>query len=164
MAQGQEKLLAAIVTKLRTDTGSGSLVDLTGHLSSDPNSYRILRDKPPKVAEVPFLGVQITQSVPLSETATYLQVARVYFACYAGDALTSIKIADRIEHLLHGRAEDASAGTNRGYYDFSNQYISNRQTRFKIRSEPDFDEKTDVWTTVVEADVIWLDVPCPDED
>lgn len=162
MALGQEKLNLAIVDKLRTDTGAGSLVTLTTHDVTDPRKFRILRDRPPVKGESPFLGVKIFQSVPLSDDGpSHIQVARIHFRSYSGKDLTAMQIADRVEHLLHARDEQVADGTNIGFYDFSSVSISNRQTRWKSRDVSDFDNETDTWMTLVEAEVIWVDEPCP---
>lgn len=154
---GQAQLVLGIINKLRSDTGAGSLVELTNHDSSSPSGYRIMRDRPPTKGKVPFLGIRIQQSVPLMEDGpSQVEQARVYFSCYSTNDLTAIKIADRLEELLH----DTLSSTNRGYYDFSTSDISNRQTRWKNRDVPDFDDDTDVWTVLVEADLIWVGSPC----
>ena len=161
MANGQKNLVNAIATKLRADTGVGSLVTLTGHDVTDANEYRIGRDMPAKKAMKPYLGIKVFQSVPLSEDGpSHVQTARIHFRCYSTKELTSIQIADRIEHLLHGRTEQAVDGANLGYLDFSDSNISNRQTRWKSRDTQDYDDETEVWTTVVESDVIWVDEAC----
>mgnify|MGYP000682543477 CR=1 FL=1 len=159
MSTAQEKFVAAIATKLRADTGADSLVALTKHDASNPNQFRISRDKKVGKGETPFLGVLIFQSVPLMDDGpSHVQKARVYFRCYATEELTTIQIADRMEHLLHGRDEQQSPGlTNVGYYDVSDSSISNRQTRWKGRSEPDFDDDTDVYMVLIEAEMIWVD-------
>lgn len=157
---GQAKLTLAIVDKLRTDTGAGGLVELTHHDASSPAKYRILRDQPPTKGKLPFLGVAIYQSTPLMDDGpSQVETARVYFHCYSTSDLTAITIADRLENLLHAKAEQLSL-TNVGHYDFSSSDISNRQTRWKSRDVPDFDDETDVWHVLVEADVIWIAEPC----
>lgn len=147
------QLAHAIVDKLRTDTGAGSLVTLTGH----GTIHKIARDEPPVKDRLPFLGVSIPTSVVLLQTGdvTKLQKATVQFRCYANTEPAAELIADRVETLLH------SSDDNTSYYDFSNSNVSTRQVRFKTRMGSDFDEKADVWTGIVEASVIWLSSPCP---
>lgn len=162
MALGHEKLGNAIATKLRTDIGTGSLVELTGHNSAIPDEYRIAIDKPQKRGTKPFLGIRIFQSIPLSENGpTHMQKARAHFRCYSTKPLTALRIADRLDQLLHARDEQVSDGTNIGYYDFSDGSMSNRQTRWKSRDEVDFDDGLDIYMVLVEADLIWVDSPCP---
>lgn len=159
---GQEGLYNAIVVKLRADTVANGLVALTLHDASNPEKYRIARDKPSKVNETPFLGVKIERSVPLDDDGvSMVQKARVSFRCYANAELTSIKIADRMDNLLQGVAERLVLGGNRGYLDFSDSVISNRNTEWKGHGITAFDNDLSVWTTLVEADVIWLDGSCP---
>jgi len=160
----QEKLYKAITDKLRTDTGAGSLVELTGHDASSPTGYKIGRASPTTKEKDPYLGVKILQSLPLVEggDVTHVQRARVAFHCSAKSELTAIRLADRIEKLLHWKVEDDAARKPDGFYSFSNTDISTRSVRFKARTpEPDFDEDSDVWTDSVEADVIWVSQPCP---
>lgn len=160
----QEKLYKAMVDKLRLDTGAGSLVELTGHDATSATGYKIGRASPTTKDKDPYLGVKIIQSLPLLATGdvTHVQRARVNFHCSAKSELTAIRLADRIEKLLHWKVEDDAARGPDEYFDFSNADISTRSVRFKGRSpEPDFDEDSDVWTDTVEADIIWVSQPCP---
>jgi hypothetical protein len=151
---GQGKLIAAIAVKLRTDTGAGSLVELTKHASGD---MRIGRDAPPTKGKTPFLGIRVSDSPPISESTTMVQRARVVFHCYSTKEATALAIADRLEVLLH---VDTSR-TNANYYDFSSSDVSCRSTRYKDRNDPTMNKDTDVYRIPVEADVIWSDQPCP---
>jgi hypothetical protein len=159
---GQVELYAAIVTKLGTDTVAGGLVELTLHSTVNAEARRIGRDKPIKKGQVPFLGVFVFQSRPLSSDGVIrLQQARVIFKCNAAEELTAMRIADRMDFLLQAKTqEDAVGGTNRGYYDFSDSNISNRSTVWAGRSVQDFDDKTDVWAIEVSADLIWIGERC----
>lgn len=157
---GQESLLSAIVTRLRQDTsGASSLVTLTGHSSSKEDGLRIGRDKPPVKGRLPYLGVKVFTSTPLISTGDVpsLQVARVHFICYAAEELLAIKLADRLEVLLNSD----NSSPNRAYLDFSGASVRNAMTRFKSRSEYDFNESTDTYSQLVEADVIWDVNACP---
>jgi len=153
----QKQLIKQVIDKLRTDSGAADrLVELTKHRT---NRIRIGRDKAPRKDHTPYLGVMVMSSVPINESVTSVQTARVRFTAYARDELTVFDIADRIEILL-----DDESGTNISYYDFSGSSsgeVSTRSTRFKTRAEPEFDEDTDVWSILVEADVIWASKPCP---
>ena len=147
----QKQLIKQIVEKLRTDSGAADrLVELTKHRS---NRIRIGRNMQPRKANLPYLGVEIEQSIPLNPSVTSIQVADVRFGCYSADELTAIDIADRIEVLL-----DDSTGTNRSFFDFSGSVsgdVRNKSTRFVSRDGIDFDEDNDVWSINVYADVIW---------
>jgi len=155
VSQGHANLNRAIADRLRADTGAGSLATLTQHDAADPNEYRIGRDKPMKGAKTPYLGISVFQSIPLIDNGpSETQLARIHFRSYSRDALTSMQIADRLEHLLHSR------GSNTSYLDFSDERITTQQVQFKRREDEDFDDKIDAWTSLVEADVIWLDEPC----
>jgi len=152
VATRQELLLGQLAIKLRTDTGAGSLVTLTGHTII---KLRIARDRPPIKGDKPFLGITIVDSLPmLGPDVTHLQRSIVRFKCYAAVELTSIKLADRIEFLLHD--SDPTS-----FYDFSGNGISNRMTRFRQRFDREHDEDTDVWNSMVDANLIWLDTSCP---
>lgn len=152
----QKQLLKQIIEKLRTDSGSSDrLVELTKHRS---NRIRIGRDTQARKDNTPYLGVMIFQSIPINNSTTFMQFSRLYFCAYSRDELTAISIADRIETLL-----DNESGTTRSYYDFSGSSageVRTRSTRFKGRLEPEFEDKTEVWTIKVEADVIWDTSPC----
>lgn len=115
-------------------------------------SLRIGGDTPAVAGRTPFLGVLVAQSVPLAgEDATRLQVARVEFRVRTKNPLNVARVADRLEVLLHAETDDP----NTGYWDASDTNISNRQTRFKIRRGLTHEPDSDVWTVVVEADLIW---------
>jgi hypothetical protein len=159
----QEKLNLAIVTKLRADTGAGSLVALTNHdPTGSPPDFRIGRLQPLVAGKGEYLGVRVAQSKPLmGEDVTSMQLAMVDFYCMARVELTSIKIADRMESLLHDEIGNPST-PNTGYYDFSDTEISTRSTRFVNRLSAELDdEDTDVWTTMIRAEVVWVGNPCP---
>ena len=152
---GQEKLYKAVIDKLRADTGAGSLVTLTGHTAAEPHIARQF----PKVRErTPFLAVWVARSLPLiGADATAVQNAVVDFVAYDKDELTAIRIADRVEELLHAKTLDA----NLGYWNPSNSTVSVRQTRFMERRGPDFDQETDTYDVLVEAALVWVGQPCP---
>jgi hypothetical protein len=160
MADQNLNFLNAVVATLRGDTGAGSLVTLTGHASG---KIRIARDKPIVKAATPFLGVLALETVPVSDDGpSQIMQSLVQFRCYSTSELTAIRLSDRMSHLLHARDEQSVSGqTNRGYYDFSDSNVSNRQTRWKSTSFPDHDSDVDVWTVTVEASVLWVDNPCP---
>lgn len=150
-----KKLLVKYVAeKLRTDTGAGSLVELTNHAS---NNIRIARDRQPTKEKLPYLGVLVFQSLPqVGSDVTHLQRSRVHFKSYSSSELKAVDIADRLETLLQPEKD----GATDAYYDFSGGSISNRQTRWKSTGPPEFDEDVDVWKVLVEADLIWVNVAC----
>ena len=160
MSTGQERLNKAITDKLRADSGAADrLVELTGYSAT---KLRIGRDKPVTKGEAPFLGVSVFNSEPIAEDGpTHVQRARVHFRAYSTSELTAIKLGDRLEVLLHAVATQNSGRTNAEWFNFSNAQVSNKQTRFKNRDQANFDDETDVWSVLVEADVVWLDEPCP---
>ena len=144
-------LVKQIVEKFRTDA---TLVVLTGHGTSD---IRIARDKQPVKEKLPFLGATIFQSIPLiSADVTHLQRSRVYVRSYAVYDYTAAEIADRVEVLL----QPEKTGAVTSYYDFSGTNISNRDTRWKSTSLPDYDDKTGIWDVLVEFDVTWVNLTC----
>ena len=149
-----KNLYKAIIDKLRTDnSGADSLVSLTEYSVSN---YSIGRDMPMVKDRTPFLGVKIVLSVPLIEEATTrIQTASVELVAHARSELTALKIADRLEYLVH---ETQTSDTE--FYNFSDANVSNRQTMFVSREAPNFDENTDVWSVQVELDVIWINQPC----
>jgi len=147
----QKLLIKQILTTLRSDT---TLCSLTGHSSTN---IRIARDSPPVKARTPFLGVSIFDSFPLLVVdVSNLQRARVWFNCYAAVELTVIDIADRVENLFH-----TNSANNTNYYDFSGGGVSTRMTLFRSRKRTEYDDKTDVWSTLLQADAIWVNSACP---
>ena len=150
-----KNLYKAIIAKLRADSsGADSLVSLTDYSTSN---YSIARDAPIVKERTPFLGVRINISVPLmgDGATTRLQTAEVELVSHARSELTALKLADRLEYLVH---EVQTSETQ--FYDFSDTNVSNRQTMFKSREAPYFDDKTDVWSVQVTLDVIWINQSC----
>jgi len=150
---GQEKLYKAIITALRADAGAGGLVSLTAYSATN---LSIGRETPTVRERTPYLGVLISRSAPLiGADVTKFQRATVEFRAIARSELTAIQIADRLEELLH------ASDDNVGYWDPSNDDISCRQSRFRNRVGPMYDEDTDTWDVLVEASLIWVGTPCP---
>jgi len=150
---GQEKLNKAIVAELVSDA---SLVTLTEHSAT---VLHIGRDTPLVKGRTPFLGVRVASSVPLvGVEVTKLQNATVEFRAIgegAAGELTAIKIADRLEELLH------AADNNRSYWDPSDTAVRCYGSRFLSRAGQMYDEDTDTWEVLVRAALIWIGVPCP---
>ena len=154
---GKLELVKQVIDTLRTDTGAGSLVSLTTHTGIAPNGIRIARDSPPVKRRVPFLGVRVETTLPLiGVDATMVKKSRIAFRCYSTNEILAEQIADRVEELLDVRTGLDSAI---GYYNFSGSDISVRMSRWANRVGADFDEETDVWNSVVGADVIWVTQP-----
>ena len=150
-----KNLITALITKLRDDTGAGSLVALTGH---NGTTIRIARDQPPMKERLPFLGVAVFVSMPLiGPDATHVKQSRLHFRVYDRIEIGAHDIMDRVDTLLDDKTSDA----NTGYYDFSTTDISIRQNRWVSRKESIFDEEKEVWEGLVEADVIWVNETCP---
>lgn len=148
----QKELVKQIAETLRLDA---TLVALVEHTSSD---IRIARDRPPIKAKLPFLGIRVFESNPLvSGDVTHFQIARIHFKAYGLNETNIIDIADRLDLLL----QPERSGASNAYYDFSGGSISTRSTRWKTRGLRDFDDETDVWNEIVEADIVWVPQACP---
>src|SRR5687768_14617774 len=106
---GQADLYTQIVTVLRTDTGAGSLVTLTGHTNSD---RRITRHYPDLKSKSPRLLINIPESEPLNSNVTVIQKALVEFQALANDDALVIQILDRLETLF-------DFTDNTSFYDFT---------------------------------------------
>jgi len=157
-------LLGAIVTTLRADTGADGLKVLTGYTSD--RDFRIGRHLPNNKEKQRYLGVWLFRSVPKIEGGYvgHLQKTRVRFYCSAktksSGELTANKIADRLDNLLVPEQEVANS-PNRSYLDFSDSNISCKSTTRKSRVGSRYDEDNDLWTLWVDAEVIWVNKPCP---
>ena len=103
-----EKLYIALVTSLRSDSGGGSLVALTGHSGSD---IRIARSIPKgRAAKYPFLAVGHVVTVPaFLNSITHRKVSTFELVSMVKAELLCIQIADRLDVLFHkaGAAEHA---------------------------------------------------------
>jgi len=152
----QKQLIKQICEKLRTDSGSAdALVTLTNHRA---DRVRIGRHLQPRKDHTPYLGVEISSSIPMNNQVTCMQKARVHFHAHARSELTAFDIADRIETLL-----DNESGAPQAYYDFSGSGFGEvrvADSRLKERNAPEFNGKTEVWTIIIEADLIWSTQPC----
>lgn len=130
-------VIEALLTKLRTDTGAGSLVALTGHTSS---AQRIVWAPKRVVAQYPALGVHIQAAIPLNKEVTTYQTYFVHLTAYGKREPDAIRIADRVERLFHN-----VGGSNRSYYDFSGSTIAVKSTRFVRRTQIKYDNDLDHW-------------------
>ena len=134
---GDATFLAALVTSLQTDTGAGSLVSLTGHTTKNP---KILRGRPPKVGEMPFLGVCHFPSTPLIREHTFVKRYIVSLISFAGKDINAILLADRVEVLFHKMNED-----NNAYYDFTNEDVKVYSALWKARTRAVKDDDLDCY-------------------
>lgn len=151
-------LNGAIREALVGDNGAGGLVELTGNSDIAPIALHIGRNTPQAKQRKPFLGFDIRESVPaIIGAMTRLQLATVEFNCIAHKDLLAMQIADRLEYLLH--REDAD--NNVAYFDISNANMSNRQTDFLSREQPEYEEDVDTWMVTVVAAFWWINQPCP---
>ena len=151
-------LNGAIREALVDDTGAGSLVTLTGNSDTPPIALHIGRNSPQAKQRKPYLGFDIRTSNPaIDDAMTRMQKAIVEFNCIAEKDLLAMQIADRLEYLLHQEAID----DNRAYWDVSNADVSDRQTDFLFREQPEYDEEVDTWMVTVVAALWWINQPCP---
>jgi len=138
--------------------GDATLVTLTGNSDTAPIALHIGRNMPQVKQRKPFLGFDIRESIPgILDAMTRLQVATVEFNCIAEEDLLAMQIADRLEYLLHREDSD----NNTAYFDISNANVSNRQTNFLSREQPEYDEDVDYWMVTVVAAFWWINQPCP---
>lgn len=116
--------LNALVTKLRTDTGAGSLVTLAGGASN------IARTPVPESIDPPFLGVRIVRAAPLTMEATGWKTYSVEITAAHVKEINAIKLADRVMFLF----DDSDTGaTNRSFYDFTDSACTVKSTRWDRR-------------------------------
>jgi len=155
MAEAREKFILQMVEKLRLDNvGPINLVKLTQH---SPTDIRIGREKPAIKEKTPFLAVSVNNSTPLISggVATSVQHAIVAFSACARDELKAMRIADRLESLLH-----VVGGANNSYFDFPGDEVGIRYSAFLSRPKATFDQDLDYWEDRILAEVIWSSVPC----
>lgn len=147
-------LIKQLVEKLRTDTGSGGLVSLTTHSTSD---IRIARDKQLRKDDTPFLGVMLVDTFPsLGADVTFLKRSLIAIKAYSRDEVKSIDISDRVTFLF-----DDESGGNTGFYDFSDSSgVSIRMSRYKRTMDSDFDDDTEVWASPVLVEAFWCTQSC----
>lgn len=148
---GQEDFYARLSARLAEDTGSGSLVALTGHATNDP---RIIRYNPVLKAKQQRLMIRVAESVPLNENVTLIQVARVLFISVSSDPVLCVRILDRLESLL-------DFTDNRSYFDFSGGGIVTQGVSLKLRNDATYLTTDDVWRQELETEIIWSKISCP---
>jgi hypothetical protein len=134
---GDATFIAELVASLQTDTGAGSLVDITGHTTQDK---RILRGYPPKNGNFPFLGVIPPSSVPLAKDTTFVKRYYVSIAAFSGKDHIAIQLADRVEFLFH-----KLSGAANGYYNFTSSNIIVYSTRWRSRIRAQKDDDIDYY-------------------
>jgi len=137
--------------------GAGTLVALTTN-DDAAKDFHIGRNSPQAKERKPYLGFDIRVSTPaIADSMTRMQRAIVEFNCITHKDLLAMQIADRLEYLLHQEAID----DNRAYWNVSDANVSNRQTDFISRDQPEYDEETDSWMVTVVAALWWINQPCP---
>ncbi len=146
-----EDFYNALMTALRAD---GPLISLTGNTATD---IKIGRAMPITTLKKPYLGIAIDSTPFIGSDVTHVQKSIVQFQC-CGNELTSIRIADRIEVLLHDKGNPSA---NLRHFDFSSDDITVKMCSFMSRISPKFTYTVDVWVSIVTASVIWHNQKCP---
>jgi hypothetical protein len=141
----------ALGLALRADVGAGSLVVLTGHAAGD---NRILRERPKTVGKYPALVFMEEENPPFIESSlTSYKRTTMCFTALDKVETNTIKIADRLEFLLH---KDASK-SNLSYFNMSlASVLVNTGTRFLNRENIKYDENTEVSMINIYAEFYWF--------
>ena len=144
-----ENFWSALSAKLLTDA---TLVGLVGDVRTGTKDIRIGRSLPVKQAKYPYLAFSAgNDEAMIPDAFTGFKSTIVRFDCIAKDELTSIKIGDRIETLLHR----SGVAQNVQYFNISNSVVMNNWTLFLTRSHATFNDETDAWTTEIMANFKW---------
>ena len=139
-------LYKAIVAKLRT---LSSLVSEVGETTTD---RRIIRCMPEMPAKANLVTVNVRTTVPsMMDGPTKFQYSSVELDCVSESETKVIAMADIIDVAMH-------TNTNVGFYDFTSlsDNIRNCQTRWRSRTNPEYDKDTDKWTIRVVIDLWWF--------
>lgn len=159
--------IEAFCGKLAEDTGSGGLVDLTGHDPLNPDrGVKIGRMNPNLRERYPYIGIELRSDRLLSDgSVPELQKSRVRIrVCSCGDSADYVilRIGDRIENLLMGKVGPGAPAerTNNWFWDFSDENISIKSTGFFSRSKIFEEDDADTRCQNILVDVIWHNTPC----
>lgn len=146
-------LIGAFVTKLRTDTGSGSLVTLTGHDATKPNGYRIFASQTPTKERIPCVTVEFERSVPVVRGITALERAIFRLCAFSTDAVLSARIGSRLRKLL-------GTTSNTSYYDFSDTNVTIKSVNILPTQRESYKGEEGYQEYTVVCEVFWSDTPC----
>lgn len=143
----------AIISKLRSDSGTGGLVSLLGHSNND---LRIGRYFPRVAAKDPFLSVRLSGIRPLAEDS-FAQVyeARGFFLASSSSELKVLKINDRLAELFFKNREATGTPGNREYYDFSDSNICARNLIWETQNSTEYDEDENYYLGITRGTLIW---------
>jgi len=130
--------LNALLTKLRTDTGVGSLVTLAG------STARILRTPEPTKLTIPTVGVRILAETDLVKDMTGWKTYSVRITSAATKEVNAMALADRVMYLFD---DVTGSETNRSFYDFSDSNCNVRSTRWgrRLQRFKHVDENVTYW-------------------
>jgi hypothetical protein len=116
--------LNALITTLRTDTGAGSLVGLTGAAT------RITRTPIPSEIVIPYVGIRILNSVDLIREVTGWKRYTVKITGADIKERNAMSLGDRVMYLF----DDSDVGaTASSFYDFTDGSCTVRSTRWDRR-------------------------------
>lgn len=148
-----QNIYKAIIDKLRSDTGSGGLVELSGHSTTDP---RISRYFPRMPAKDPFLGVRISGIRELTpESYGQVYEARAFFLASSASELKVMKINDRLAYLFFKKREAVGVPGNREYYDFSDSNVCARNLIWESQNNTEYDEDENYYLGITRGILIW---------
>lgn len=144
----------ALKDALALDTGAGKLATMLGHSGTD---NRISRRSQEVIAKKPFLAFDITDSGPaVIDSWTGWQMTEITFEVIYGTTQKSsgFAVAARLDDILHNSITTQTQ-QHKKFFDISNSNIANCSTRWKSRTRPEYDDKTDLWTIKIVADFFW---------
>ena len=166
---GHVEFFEAFVNYLAADTGAGGLVELTGHNPANPDrGIRIGRMNPDLRERMPYVGIEMhSDRVFRDGSVPEYQKSRIRIrvcACGKLADYVTLKIGDRIEGILQGRAGPHVPldRNNHWFADFSTEEITIKSTGFFSRSKIFEDDDTDARCQNILVDVVWYSAPCSD--
>jgi len=159
MTWARTRIQEAIVDKFSADA---SLIALTCDGERDDigtlHHIGLVLNEAGMKGRTPYLGIQIGSTVSAIEgvARAHLFRSKIMVHVFSTDECTANKIMDRVQYLL---TTDEDNCVN-GFYDFTNAHIRNSSTEFTQRFSTEFDRNLDVYTEMLEFEIVWSDVPC----
>jgi len=160
---GYFHLMDAIILALKADA---DLVTLTkdGLVGNRPNTTSHINKNSIQLRERnPYVAVQIfdtRQQIP--DTNSCMQVSRIllyYGAKGTNGHAQATLIGDKLYEMFTC-VDNGSKCCNRGFFDFSNNNLTNHNTNFIRRFGADFEQNADVWQGRIDLEIIWSGCTC----
>ncbi len=158
-------LSRALKNKLDQDVYlQNALGSLTTDIATGEAKVTIAESNPETAAQVPFVGFAIGMIRPITRGSIEgVYKAKVVLRVTTKNSLKTRYITDRLQTMMAQKPQGAS---NSWFFDISDDCLNVRNSTFLDRMDlkpKRFNDKEDVFTSVIEMEFIYASCPCSGE-